>query len=304
MKKLLLISFTVLCIVSQAQQFAPIGAKWYYGKKAGLQAPNNNVQYYLFESIKDTLFNAKDCRKIRHREFLYSGNVNELEPLFVYQQMDTIFIYSSLWQDFIRMMVNGLSLNDSLLFQSRQYQTTLNLFVVTAIDTLIISNRIFRQVRFNNLPLNQVMSDGNSSYIDGVGSQNYFIPFYDDSGLLPEYGSGPLRCYIDENGIEFNFWGQPCDFRDAVSIEALELIEFDIYPNPASDYLALHFTEQQGKSYQITIVDMQGRVLHNKTSVNDGYDSILSLQGCAAGTYLIHIQQNGKRVGSKIFVKQ
>lgn len=79
---------------------------------------------------------------------------------------------------------------------------------------------------------------------------------------------------------------------------------FSIYPNPASDYLALHFTEQQGNSYQITIGDMQGRVLHNKTCVNDGYDSILSLQGYTPGTYLIHIQQNGKRVGSKLFVKQ
>jgi hypothetical protein len=49
---------------------------------------------------------------------------------------------------------------------------------------------------------------------------------------------------------------------------------------------------------------MQGRVLHNKTCVNDGYDSILSLQGYTPGTYLIHIQQNGKRVGSKLFVKQ
>lgn len=79
---------------------------------------------------------------------------------------------------------------------------------------------------------------------------------------------------------------------------------FQIYPNPASDYLALHFTEQQGKSYQITIADMQGRVLHNKTCVTDGYDSIISLQGYTPGTYLIHIQQNGKRVGSKLFVKQ
>ncbi|MFN4122933.1 MAG: T9SS type A sorting domain-containing protein [Flavobacteriales bacterium] len=78
---------------------------------------------------------------------------------------------------------------------------------------------------------------------------------------------------------------------------------FSIYPNPASDYLALHFTEQLGRSYQITIIDMQGRVLHNKTCVNDGYDSILSLQGYTPGTYLIHIQQNGKRVGSKLFVK-
>jgi hypothetical protein len=304
MKKLLLISFTFLSILSQAQQFAPIGAKWYYGKKASLQAPNNNVQFYLFETIKDTIFKTKDCRKIRHREFLYSGNVNELEPLFVYQQMDTVFIYSSLWQNFIRMMVNGLSLNDSLLFQSRQYQTSMNFYEVTDIDTLNVSNRTFRQVRFNDLPLNQVTSDGNSSYIEGIGSQNYFIPFYDDSGLLPEYGSGPLRCYIDENGQEFNFWGQPCDFRDAVSIKDLELLEFDIYPNPATNYLALHFTEQQGKSYQISIIDMQGRVLHNKTCVNDGYDSIISLQGYTAGTYLIHIQQNGKRVGSKVFVKQ
>jgi hypothetical protein len=94
---------------------------------------------------------------------------------------------------------------------------------------------------------------------------------------------------------------------ESIGIEDLSSnnsLVFQIYPNPATDYLALHFTEQQGKSYQISIADMQGRVLHNKTCVNDGYDSIISLQGYTTGTYLIHIQQNGKRVGSKLFVKQ
>ena len=95
-----------------------------------------------------------------------------------------------------------------------------------------------------------------------------------------------------------------CESIGIGDVEAQLNIPFQLYPNPASEFISLHFLEQQGKSYQITITDMQGRILQNKTCVNDGYDSIISLQGYSTGTYLVHVQQNGKRVGSKIFIKQ
>jgi hypothetical protein len=94
-----------------------------------------------------------------------------------------------------------------------------------------------------------------------------------------------------------------CESIGIGDVEAQLNIPFQLYPNPASEFISLHFLEQQGKSYQITITDMQGRILQNKTCVNDGYDSIISLQGYSTGTYLVHVQQNGKRIGSKLFIK-
>jgi hypothetical protein len=104
-----------------------------------------------------------------------------------------------------------------------------------------------------------------------------------------------LRCYED------SFWGN-IHFNNAVACDSTwqvtgiadinkKQMPIELFPNPATESIALHFTEQQGKSYQITITDMQGRILQNKTCY-------------AAGNYLLHIQQNGKRIGSKLFIKQ
>ena len=58
-----LILFNCLLGFSQ-QEFAPIGAEWYYSFNEGMQ--NEGAGYYLLKSIKDTTIDSKECKVLSH----------------------------------------------------------------------------------------------------------------------------------------------------------------------------------------------------------------------------------------------
>lgn len=69
---LFITAILIILQIAQAfgQNFAPIGAEWYYSSNAGGAAPPNSEYYYLIVE-KDTTINDLNLRKIKRICYSY-----------------------------------------------------------------------------------------------------------------------------------------------------------------------------------------------------------------------------------------
>ncbi len=76
-------------INAQTNEFAPVGAKWWYDFDGGLpfETPSG---YYSIECVKDTVYNDIACKYLKSYSVI-DGATIENEDFFLYQNEDTIF---------------------------------------------------------------------------------------------------------------------------------------------------------------------------------------------------------------------
>jgi hypothetical protein len=79
-----------------------------------------------------------------------------------------------------------------------------------------------------------------------------------------------------------------------------ENLPFRVYPNPASDYLTLHFAGNTAQS-QIRIINLLGEVKYNSPAT--GAETNLNISSLAGGIYFVEVAQ-GNKVSRERFVKQ
>lgn len=77
---------------------------------------------------------------------------------------------------------------------------------------------------------------------------------------------------------------------------------FDIYPNPASEYI--NISNLKGGSYTITIYDMLGRVIQSdKREVSDDETFSLPIKGISKGEYIVNIATGNTSYSKHLLVK-
>lgn len=85
----------------------------------------------------------------------------------------------------------------------------------------------------------------------------------------------------------------------ATGIDEATAPEVGLWPNPATDQLALTLPGQPGFSY--TLFNAEGRAMLNGTSTNDR--AVVDLRGCAPGVYSVLVTDpRGRRAVSKVVV--
>lgn len=82
-----------------------------------------------------------------------------------------------------------------------------------------------------------------------------------------------------------------------VSVSNLEDVSLSIYPNPASDYAGVHFT-QMVQDLEVTVVDMGGKIVWS-ASYDRVRDIELPVQQLPVGQYLVRMASNGQTVVRK-----
>jgi len=92
-------------------------------------------------------------------------------------------------------------------------------------------------------------------------------------------------------------------FVNTEDISALEKINFEVYPNPASSYLLLNLTGLDREiPYAYELIDQSGKVLHRNTLY--AYQSIeLPLHEFAKGVYYFRLQTKDGVVSQKVVIQ-
>lgn len=205
-----------------AQEWAPVGTRWYYTQKEF--GPNTYVK--IIEAVGDTLINGRACRILENVE-----NCG-VKFQFAYREERRIYYFNEVTEDFELLYDFNLEEGDTL----KMYVGN-NFLVNDPYDTVFIKIDSVDKLILNNDTL-QVQY---VSYLFDLNpEQNFGSKIYEDIGgdefLLPTYGfcdipTGPLRCFEHPNRGWYRFTTEfDCDQVPVREIQ--EKISLKIYPNP------------------------------------------------------------------------
>lgn len=84
-------------------------------------------------------------------------------------------------------------------------------------------------------------------------------------------------------------------YSELISINFSQLIDFTIFPNPASDYVDIDMENIRYRQTKIRILDISGRVVRQESIGIAPIVHRMQLDGLQSGQYFIHIEADGRR---------
>jgi choice-of-anchor B domain-containing protein len=94
---------------------------------------------------------------------------------------------------------------------------------------------------------------------------------------------------------------------DALGVkENINVLNANIYPNPAKNNLNIMFTDPSAKNYAIEITNVLGQIVYNEKNLNDCSFPVtfktINLSGLESGSYLVSIKADEKQYQKKIII--
>lgn len=289
MKNLYVLLCCILPILSSAQDFAPLGAKWYY-QEGPANTPTWEPQTLVLTSSKDTLVLGENSRKIDRVFYSYDGLADTLDPYLIYQEADTVYLYDPINIEWDKLYIFNVSEGDTITLDvpfdaifNPENETTFRL----RIDFVEIDEIGSIQLKkYKITPL-----DGftwiNGWYMDKAGGFDWFTSRY--KGFLPE-DPGPLICY-HEGDLIINPYNYNCEDVILGIKGGGVLRDLTIYPNPASDQITV---DSQIEIEKIEVFSLHGNLL--KSSLSNQID----VSNLKDGVYFLKIYSGGDFAMKKI----
>ncbi len=316
MKTYLLFFFSLLMLAqSQAQNFAPVGAKWHYSHQYSNSV--SNTGYIKLEVIKDSTINNIEVRVIK----ISSNNNSLISYEYIAQQNDSVLYYNQPMNNFYLLYNFAAQEGDTIIVHPSNAKTPSGFldyssndsiqkfgYVITKLDSIQIENKWYKQQHVADL------FQGSSNWcLSGFANPSaVIVPVFGASSYLfgltrnitPETVSPILRCYQDSvTNYKKSNWDKDCDYQinwQLVKNETLKSSEYKLYPNPCQNklYIELPTNLTQNLNYQITDIfgstQLQG-ILNNKA---------IDIDTLKNGLYFIGIFHNDVLLFKTKFVKQ
>ncbi len=258
---------------SQTNNFAPVGAKWWYSS----QEFSPTITPLTIESIGDTMIDGKVCRILAYDPMPNSASFNE--QLYVYYEGGRVYQYFSSEEAFFLLYDFTLSVGEG-------YWCHVLNTISGNLDSLYIQVTNIELISINGLELKQQYIDMEGQYdwlgvnIEHIGNTWMFIPIY---GII-DIVQGPLRCYEDP---EFGFYSTgettTCDEILSGNTNLTEQ-EIQAYPNPFIDHLSIKVPDAQD------IVSVQLRSINGVMMIDNGNSlEIDNLTQLPNGPYVLQL---------------
>jgi len=293
MRKLL---FAILLVVSttltNAQDFAPIGATWHYSYFPFIPTA---YTYLKIESIADSIINGIQCKKLKST---VADNFSLTNYYFMYSKNDSVFFYKDnafhLLYDF------GANKGDTIILGYYKTHNELPLkMIIDSVKTISVLGQE-RKIQYVTCGDNMIIEFGRQ-VIQGIGSTDFMFPRVD---FAPE---GQLRCFQENNSSVFispfyiyNDWNKT-DCEQIIVINNLDKTEIknsiSIFPNPTSSNLHIRGCELNS---EFRIFDTIGRKIAQGI-LNES--NIINIKNLENGNYYIELQ-NKELKTTKQFIKK
>ncbi|MDB5283304.1 MAG: hypothetical protein JWO06_2379 [Bacteroidota bacterium] len=90
----------------------------------------------------------------------------------------------------------------------------------------------------------------------------------------------------------------------AAGIQSVEdKIQLKVFPNPASDYVAIYFTNNEKQNVTATLFDMQGRQVQSSNQIITTSKMNMSLKGLPAGQYQLSLKVGSDVVSKSLIIQ-
>ncbi|MCK5856082.1 MAG: C10 family peptidase [Bacteroidales bacterium] len=148
----------------------------------------------------------------------------------------------------------------------------------------------------NYLSLQIVADSGYASYQWNTGDTSQSIIVNANGGAIQN-----IELKITNDNLCSNTDSLIVEFVDCTAIDENMDISFDLFPNPAQDYIQLRFPYIEN-SFELNIYDVNGRLVFHKEYQNTNSTRINTTK-LLTGRYYLEIKENAKSY-SKSFIKQ
>jgi hypothetical protein len=294
--KTICISIILLCATKIfAQDFAPVGAKWYYTERYFL---SNDIGFLYAESVKDTIVKGKNCRKIVNDIICggYAASVN-----YVYQQDSVVYFYNDSTDSF-QILHN---------FKAKKGDTWITVFPVmgmtdslrATVDTVFMvdingHNLIRQEIKYTRG--DNIDSDSRyywATVTETIGDSHLLFNLYSLKITCDGEMSQGLRCYEDPNfGAYSTGIASSCTYTSIKDKNAEST--FKVFPNPANSSIEINILSKGKVMYEIS--DFTGKIVRSGNFVSKVR---VELNGLSKGVYLLSLKNNGKAIGSTKIIK-
>jgi hypothetical protein len=165
---------------------------------------------------------------------------------------------------------------------------------VTGIDSILIGGNYRKRYKINNYMI------GSEYWIEGIGSTVELLSPFTYHFEWHYY----TLCYKDTFtyyiSLPFGYVGDSCHFYIPNGTPETELKQFNIYPNPVTDFMTIENLLQLNP-YTIFIYDDQGKLILNNEFV--GIKNTINTKKLKPGIYFLRILINNNQILSK-FIKK
>lgn len=194
-------------------------------------------------------------------------------------------------------------------------QTGTYFLVITAPGGCTSTDTVFVEIKpvpVFQLPNDTTITTRDTLFIAGpVGYTTYLWNGSINSQNYTVYGS-----QLTPNSYAFSLtvWNEfNCSTTDVINVDLLlndiNILEtnnyFNIYPNPVSDKLMLHFNKELNKTFSIEILDLLGQTVCSKNFINRSsiVDLPIDISGFQKGNYLLKLTLSNKVLVQKFVVQ-
>jgi len=288
-------------LVNAQEDFAPVGAEWYYGI---YYAVGGGTGYEQFTVEKDTLFKEIQCKKINNTQFTPYGGLNNKFSFFTYY--DTGKVYYSYRDSFYLLYDFNLSVGDTFIYPvpydyiggSTEYFDSLCIQIIDSIQELDIDGTILKRF-WLSLPINNNYLHYFDCYTEKIGGCDYFFPYFLDAAFPRDF-----RCYSDNE----------------IQIKKIDNIQCDIlYPpdalNPhytnnlniwfSDNTLYVQINDANNSINNISLYSVEGKLLYQgELILSERITGITLWDTIKKGIYYIYIKQENLNFSTyKLFIE-
>jgi hypothetical protein len=257
MRPFLIFLIVFISITLSGQEWAPVGAEWYYDKTEAFSGDITFQRIYC-DSIVN--FNGIDCKKI-NLDYCACNNYF-CDKLYTYELNDTIFFYNQDLDTFeILYDFNALQ-GYSWEIHTKFYESEIDTITVhvDSLDLVEINSVLLKRFYVtysygDNKMLNSDSHKENSIIIECLGDLNYIINITNPLIVACDINFiHSLRCYEDPQlGLYSTGLRDSCNYvyYDSSIDLKQDFDDIKIYPNPVIDHLKLDNTNGIKLSYEI-----------------------------------------------------
>lgn len=301
---------------SQAQNFAPIGAKWHYSIG---NIDFNGVKCAVLTVQKDTLINNTNASVIEVKLIDKPGVERIISYEYLAKQNDSVMYYNPYDNQFHLLYNFSAKAGDTIHVHKNLARVTPGFLVPKlANDSIRFSYRIFStdSVMINGVWKKKQMVAGvnNSHYtMDTYGTDSFMViidGLYSFSYLFGralfitmETSACMLRCYNDSSfDYKYAKWEKDCDFANSYSIGIAKndiRSQLTLYPNPIQTNGTLTISQSKYKSVSCKLINSLGETV----LYSDVQDNRITINNLPSGIYSLLLISNNEVVGrSKLVV--
>ncbi|MBK8443802.1 MAG: hypothetical protein IPL35_10520 [Sphingobacteriales bacterium] len=261
---------------AQNAEFAPIGAKWWYGMSGATPDLFGTIGVLEYTSLKDTVIQEKNCKMIHRQEYgsdYYSYYIPEFAPdtFYVYQNNSEVYVYNPPTQKFLLQFDFSLNVGDTLI--SRLRFNKFFQILIQSVNTVEINGMTLRQLKGKSISELAYWSDSSFVITEKIGlSSGFIIDEISDIQAyyyynIPEQGytCQGVRCYEDtEIGLYHNEESKypTCDYYEFTGIAANEAAAYTLPCRVGGQTIYFQLAQPPAEALSLDIYNMWGQQLY------------------------------------------